>query len=327
MSALIETMFYVGAMPWHGEGQKLSQPPTSAEAIMQAGLDWEISTQPIFRIRGDSPGDLEPRVYARVPEGQVVIRETDKKVLGVVGSRWTPVQNRDAFNFFDPLVQDGYATYHTAGSLREGRTVWVLAQIGENRFIVGDDAIGQFLLLSMGHDGTRGVQLMPTPIRVVCANTLNAAEQTSDEGKTMLKFAHTTNVVKRLRETQEFIRPFLHNFEETTEVFRTLARSQVSDKAAEAYLETLFPNPKGENASITRAENVRKTIMQKFEGDLLGYDAIPSHFQQTYWTLYNAVTEYIDHNRGSDKHRLNSCWLGSGAKVKERALELATVAM
>lgn len=324
MSALVETMFHVGEMPWHGDSTPLEQPPTSKEAIIKAGLNWRIGMQPIWM---QVPGsDVLANAYTLVPEGQVVVRESDGKVLGVVGPQWTPVQNEDAFRFFDPLVQDGLALYHTAGSLRGGKTVWILAQIGEERHIVGSDTVGQFLLLSVGHDGTRGVHMLPTLIRVLCANTEGAALRRGEADGTMLKFAHTTNVVRRLEDTREFIRPFLQNFEHTTEVFKLLARAQVTAADADVYLQTLFPDPKGTEekpANTAFAERVRALCLAKFEGDLLGYDAIPSHLQRTYWTLYNAVTEYVDHERGSDKHRLQSLWMGSGARLKEQALELA----
>lgn len=323
MSALVETMFHVGRMPWHGDSTPLEQPPPSAEAIVKAGLNWQISTQPIYMERRAPSGELG---YHRVPEGQVVVREQDRKVLGVVGPRWTPVQNEDAFNFFDPLVQDGLALYHTAGSLRGGKTVWILAQIGEERTVIGQDTLGQFLLLSIGHDGTRGVHLMPTTIRVVCANTEGMAFGQAEEAGTMLKYAHTTNVVQRLEDTRDFIRPFLQNFEHTMEVFRVLARAQVDAGAADTYLRGVFPDPVGTKekpANTSFAESVRALCLAKFEGDLMGYDAIPAGFQSTYWTLYNAVTEYIDHERGGDKHRLNSLWMGSGKQIKDAALELA----
>ena len=323
MSALVETMFYVGKMPWHREGTKLDAPPTSKEAIIQAGLDWRIEMRPLYM---DAEMDTVCGRYLSVPEGQAVVRIKDSKVLGVVGPRWTPVQNEDAFNFFDPLVQDGLALYHTAGSLKGGRLVWVLAQIGEERNIIGDDHIGQFLLLSMGHDETRGVHLLPTPIRVVCANTEGFAVDQAEKEGTLLKYAHTTNVVERLEETREFIRPFLHNFDHTVEGFKLLAQAQVKPEAADVYLRELFPDPKGTEekpANTAFAEGVRALCLSKFEGDLLGYDAIPSEFKRTYWTLYNAVTEYIDHERGSDKHRLSSLWTGSGANLKQQALELA----
>jgi phage/plasmid-like protein (TIGR03299 family) len=328
MSALVETMFHLGAMPWHQDSTKLDKPPTSKEAIVEAGLNWRILTAPIYM---QTPGsEIVANAYTQVPEGQVVIRETDKKVLGVVGPRWTPVQNQDAFNFFDPLVQDGLAVYHTAGSLREGRTIWILAQIGEERNVIGEDNIGQFLLLSVGHDGTRGIHLLPTPIRVVCANTEGMAFNQAESEGTMLKYAHTTNVVRRLEETREFIRPFLANFDHTVEVFKLLAKAQVVRVEVDAYLQGIFPDPTGTEekpANTTFAENVRAVVQAKFEGDLLGYDAIPRQFQRTYWTLYNAVTEYIDHERGGDKHRLNSLWMGSGKQIKDRALEMAMVTL
>ena len=329
MSSLVETMMYVGQTPWHGDGTKLTAPPTSQEAIIQAGLDWSVEALPLY---ADAVVYTEPHRLItsstekqKVGEGQVVRRCSDGSILGVVGPRWTPVQNRDAFGFFDPLVQQGLAVYHTAGSLKDGKTIWILAQIGENRTIVGDDSIGQFLLLSMGHDGKRSVQIQPTPIRVVCANTLNMADLGAEAVKAMLKVQHTRNAVTKLAEIGDFIKPFLASYDETVEVFQILARAQVDARKVDEYLTALFPDPTREGVSNSFARNVRRQIMNKFEGQLLGYDAIPERFKRTYWTLYNAVTEYVDHDRGTDAHRMNSAWNGSGTQLKAKALELAQV--
>ena len=329
MSALVETMMYVGAVPWHGEGTKLNAPPTCADAIIQAGLDWSVEAQPVFTQRQlygeDHRQILADDQFELVPEAQVIRRCTDGSTLGVVGPRYVPVQNKDGFDFFDPMVQSGDALLHTAGSLQDGKTVWILAQIGEARNIIGDDRVGQFLLLSMGHDGKRAVQITPTPIRVVCANTLGMADRMA-EGKqqTMIKVAHTANANKRLGEIRDFITPHLKNFDQTMAVFQMLARAQVKAPQVDAYLKALVPDATGEGVSNSFAERVRKELLAKFEGDLLGYEAIPAQFRDTYWTLYNAVTEYVDHERGSDKHRVNSAWMGSGKQLKAQALELAT---
>jgi len=331
MSHLVETMFYVGAVPWHGLGDKLDAPPTCAEAISQAGLDWSVEACPVFAQRQlygeDHRQVLADDSFEKLPEAQVVRRCTDGSVLGVVGPRWRPVQNKDAFNFFDPMVQAGEAILHTAGSLNGGKTVWILAQIGETRSIIGDDHVGQFLLLSMGHDGKRAVQVMPTPIRVVCANTLGFAERGAEGGKTMVKISHTANAVRRLNQVGDFIRPHLKNFDEAMQVFQLLAKANVTSQAADAYLRTLFPDPKDPDSNAAFAQRVRREILAKFEGDLLGYDAIPGQFKNTWWTLYNAVTEYVDHDRGTDRARMNSAWFGSGASIKAEALDLAHAAL
>lgn len=334
MSALVETMFYVGKVPWHGGGEawKLDRPATSEEAMVASRLNWMVGTRPLYMVGNpDLPEDAAGQSFIHVPDGQAVLRLSDNKVLGVVGPRWTPVQNVDAFNFFDPLVQEGLAIYHTAGSLKGGRIVWILAQIGNVKTVIGDDGVGQFLLLSMGHDGTRAVQLMPTPVRVVCANTLNLAERNADGAHTMVKVHHTVNAVDRLDQIGEFLMPYLTSFDETTEVFKLLAQSAVNRAEVDVYLKALFPDPKrtAENPdpNTAFAERVRDTILAKFEGDLLGYAAIPSQFRNTYWTLYNAVVEYVDHERGSDKNRAASMWTGSGALLKKQAFELATVAV
>ena len=139
---------------------RLTGQPDSGKRSSKAGLDWQVETEPLFRGNGQEV------------KAQASVRTSDNRVLGVVGPRWTPLQNKDAFKVFEPLVDSGDMTLHTAGSLRNGERVWVLCQLNlDNSEIVKGDEIAKFALLSNGHDGKLAVHLGFTPIRVVCANT------------------------------------------------------------------------------------------------------------------------------------------------------------
>ncbi len=339
MAHMMETMFYVGATPWHGLGKKLETPPEAGQAIIEAGLDWEIQTQPIFAKEWSKPvlmmtengpeyrGGAVDESSARIESHNLIRRTSDGEIFGVVGKNWTPVQNRDAFGFFDPLVQSGMATYHTAGSLNGGRIVWILAQIGEELNVIGDDNIGQFLLLSMGHDGVRGINVQPTPIRVVCANTLSMADRQAAGQSLVRRFNHTANVHNRLEDFRDFLKPHLADYESTVEIFRRMAYKDADSGMVDSFLNSVFPDPvrdNGTKASTSRVEKVRESVLNKFEGELIGWDALPVDRRKSVWTMYQAVTEYVDHERGrTDDSRLRSAWLGDGAGVKRKALVTA----
>ena len=162
MSANVETMFYVRQRPWHGLGTEVQEAPTSADALIYAGLDWEV---------------LQKNVYAEdgslIPGYRVNTRSTDNAALGIVSDRYKVVQNEDAFQFTDDLLGAG-VSYETAGSLQGGRKVWLLARM-PHRYIIAGDEIAPYLVVKNSHDGSSGIKVAMTPIRVVCQNTLNLA--------------------------------------------------------------------------------------------------------------------------------------------------------
>ena len=167
MAANIETMFYTREKPWHGLGVRVSEAPESAEALRLAGLDWEVDQEPIF---------TEENVL--IPGYKANIRNTDRRVLGVVTDRYKVIQNTEAFSFTDALLGEG-VRYETAGSLQGGRKIWLLARLPKE-YIISGDRISPYLVFSNTHDGSGSVKVAITPIRVVCNNTLNLALSTAN---------------------------------------------------------------------------------------------------------------------------------------------------
>lgn len=117
MSANVETMFYVRETPWHGLGTKVLEAPDSKEALIAAGLDWNVIQEPIYTEENEPISGYKAN-----------IRDSDRRVLGVVTERYKVVQNREAFAFTDELLGQG-VRYETAGSLQDGKKVWLLAHM------------------------------------------------------------------------------------------------------------------------------------------------------------------------------------------------------
>src|ERR1700722_9835879 len=128
MPANIDKMMYVGKEPWHGLGTYVGDKEvTSAVALKEAGLDWEVEKKPSFYQKADG-------TYA--PNGSFdIIRKDTDVTLGQVGRVYKPFQNKQAFEFMDAIIGGGRAAYHTAGSLGKGERVWILVKINDTQAI------------------------------------------------------------------------------------------------------------------------------------------------------------------------------------------------
>jgi phage/plasmid-like protein (TIGR03299 family) len=307
-------MMYTGEVPWHRLGTRLDEPATAGEAIEAAGLDFEVELTRLVTV-DDIP----------VPDKLAVVREDSHEILGVVGSSYRPVQNRECFGFLDAVVTDGSLRYHTAGALGKGERIWMLAKLPDDiRVKNSDDITEKYLLLSNSHDGSSSLRVYFTPIRVVCANTLAiAAKNGRGQG---VSIVHKGNLTSKVRQAQEVLGLAKMFYDDAEEQINRLAWHYPSLRQLEEYFRQVYPDsPDGES---TRTKNVRQEMLRLFE-EGIGHD-MPD-IRHTTWTALNAVTEYVDHYRSTRgktsteraSNRLDSAWFGSGARIKERAWNLA----
>lgn len=319
MSANVESCFYYGQVPWHGLGVKLDNPATSEEAIKAAGMDWEVKCGAVSVTEFD--GETTRKIV--VPDYFCTVRMDKRVPLGIVGRLYTPIQNKEAFNFFDAIVGDKKATYHTAGVLGKGETVWMLAKLPDDIRIVGtDDIINKYLLLTNKHDGTMSLRMFFTPVRVVCQNTLSAALSSRKHEGVVLR--HFPDIHQKVEQARKILGLTMTFYKNLSEAFNALARVEVSEDWLNEYYGEVIPTPEGETAS-TRLVNIREGMEECFESLS---NSLPG-VRGTAWAAYNSVTEWVDHKRAIPKmavdktRRLESIWIGSGAVMKERALNIA----
>jgi phage/plasmid-like protein (TIGR03299 family) len=311
-------MFYVDKKPWHGLGTRLNAPPNSRDAIEAACLDWAVVKVPLYVVGGARIHEL-PHRFAILRENE--IGQEDCHIFGIAGREYKPLQNREAFEFFDPLVQDGRATYETAGALGHGERVWIQARLAGDFEVVSGDAVQRFLLLSNSHDGTSSVQVKLTPIRVVCNNTLTAALA---KGRA-IRVRHDRDVRERLEHAKELLGVIEAQYLEITELFRRMAQVHFDQDRAAKYFADVFPERATADANRRSLEN-RRWALHFYEH---GRGNEAPRVRHTLWAAYNGVTELVDHRKsravGPDvtPKRLGSIWFGAGATTKERALKLA----
>lgn len=225
MAANIETMFYTREKPWHGLGTKVMEAPESKEALRLAGLDWKVLQEPVYT-------ENEELIQGY----KANIRDSDRKVLGVVTDRYKVVQNEEAFAFTDALLGEG-VRYETAGSLQEGKRVWLLARMPQEYIIMGD-RITPYMVFSNTHDGSGAVKTALTPIRVVCNNTLNLALQRAKRCWSMI---HTGDISEKIEEAKNTL--FLADTYMTAlgKEFENLREIKLSERQVLDYIKLLLP--------------------------------------------------------------------------------------
>lgn len=274
MPSEVETMFTARKPAWHGLGVMTPDALSSGDAIVQAGLDWTVSTK-----------ELETTDGIDVPNYYATVRDTDRSVLGVVGNRYTPIQNLECFDFLDTVVDDSNAKYETAGSLYDGRVVWLLLNLNKP-VQVDDDVTHNYLLLTNSHDGSSALKGLTTPIRVVCANTLRLAIDGKNNG---FSFKHTSNLsgkVAQARATLTRAYDYVDNFQ--LEMERLLDTEVTNEKFEEIMTDVMpLPAPTSENVSvITRINNNKATIEKLFNEP-----EFDTH-KNTGWAFINATSNF-----------------------------------
>ncbi|MEO0077831.1 MAG: DUF932 domain-containing protein [candidate division WOR-3 bacterium] len=314
MPANVESMFYYNEPPWHGMGTRLDHPATAAEALAAAKLDWTVSKLPAAVM-------LEGKAIPA--EGWECVVRTDTigsgraHVLGVVGKGYAPLQNRDAFTFFDSIVGDGAAIYHTAGAINKGEYVWILAKLPVDIVVLGEDITEKYLLLANCHSGEAAVQVKFTPIRVVCQNTLNAALQ---QGRGA-RVPHIGDVLGKLVRSRDMLGQFVNAYDQIAQLFVQMGKTPVTQRTIDDYLGQLFPLPDDEKERVRVLERREAVVRLNETGP--GSD-IPG-VRGSLWGLYNAVVAEVDYGiqRRTPDSRLKSIWFGGAAAFKQKALNVA----
>ena len=289
MSANVETMFYAGReKPWHGLGVQVDEAVNSEEAIKLAGLDWEVVSNPIYDGEGNEINGFKANT-----------RSTDNSILGIVTDRYKIVQNSEAFSFTDSLIDEG-VVYETAGSLKKGKQIWLLAKMPETKLL--DDEVEPYICFSNTHDGTGAIKVCMTPVRVVCNNTLNLA---LDTAKRSWSTRHVGDMQGKLREAQISLGLANNYMNKLNEAADKYANTKITDAEIEAVLDELFPVDI-ETDSNRKINNV-KEIKDNFYICYMMPDI--KKYRNTQYGVINAMSDMIGHTapaRKTDTYQENN---------------------
>ena len=316
---------YIGQMPWHELGTQLDSPPKSAEKVIQAAnLDWEVEKKLVYA--------YDNGTLTAIPGYWATYRADlwgteNAKPFGLVGDEYNVLQNREAFRFFDEIIESGFVTYETAGALGQGERVWVLAKVKKPMVIKGVDEVEKYLLLSNGHDGRTAVQIRFTPVRVVCQNTLNWALA---RGNDLTYSHHGRGMDSRIARAQESVKRVLGYYDVLEQHFQQLARVPMPAGRLNVYLGAVFPNPKRRAnqternfaEALKRVARLRDTSTRLFDEGRGNQETAIKH---TLWAAYNAVTELVDHFLAYQdaRQRMESVCFGEGERTKRLAFDEA----
>ena len=319
--AIIDSGMFYKRPAWGGLGTVMEHKVSSSqEALELAGADWEVQLVPIVTQHSN----------ILIPGKKAVQRTDNNQILSVVGDVYTPLQNKNAFSFFDPFLHEKDCFIETAGTLKGGRKIWILAKIeGTETEVVPGDEIKNYLLLANSHDGSIKLTVKFVSNRVICENTLKVA---LDEDSAFKSITHSKTIDIRLSEVQSSLDLVKRRFNQQTLQYRQMTKKSLTTEEYREYLEKVF-----EADLIAAHKRLEREVVLE---DIRACNKILDIYEQTpdlqmdgvrgtTWAAYNSITEYLTHYKSSKSNansRVDNLWFGKDARLldsaKEKALSL-----
>lgn len=298
-------MAYVGETPWHGLGTAVPPDLTPEQMLDAAGLNWEVEKIKAYAKVGGKSIDVGR---------SALVRKSDNKILDIVSNDWNPVQNTEAFEFFNDFIAEGDMEMHTAGSLANGQIVWALAKVKDGFNLFGGDEVESYLHFTNFHKYGFSTDVRFTPIRVVCNNTLTLSLNTKVER--FVKISHRRefngdNVKLMLGIAQEKLAKY-------KEMASFLGTKRYTNENMVDYFKRVFPVSGGPDAKKELSKNAKVAL------SVVDTQPGADFARGSFWQLFNTVTYTADHLMGrTQDSRLTSAWYGNGRNMKTKALETA----
>lgn len=267
---------------WKRTGALFAESPATAEeAIVKAGLDWDVELRKLGYKTADG------KSFKVVPGGFAVVRTDTETPLGTVRSRYTPFSNRHAFDFADNLVDGAGAAFESAWEMNGGKTVGLTMRLPNHVTVGGEDVFDQYLILKTSHDGSTAIQVGITNVRMACLNQFNV---TLRNAKRKWSVVHSPNAGTRLQQAREALElAFVYNQEFEAELEKLLTTTVSEDRAKYQMDNILKANRVGDRSR----DQITTAIML----DWMNSPTIQDDQRNTAYGLLNAATEYFDHLR------------------------------
>lgn len=302
---------------WHRLGTVTTECLTAADVMQVAYLGgWDVRKEHLQTIES----------AAAVPNRWATTRLHPKtgqrEVLGMVGNSYQVVQNEQACELLDMIVDETGAHFETAGSLRGGREVFVTMKLPDTMRIAGIDTMDLYLAMCTSHDASRLGRVLCSPVRIVCANT-QAAAFANNVGE--YTFRHSGDILGKLADVRDALRlvpVYLDQFQAEAE---KLIDKQLEWDQLQRIAKELWPLGDEDSESAFLKKMARERELRYL------FDEAPTQapIRGTAWAGYQAITEWLDHKQPakSDYHRANKVLADSTATaIKKRAFNLVLAA-
>lgn len=270
-----DSMFSARETPWHGLGVVNPDALSAFDALKTAGLTWKVQPHPVY-------------VDGRQVPGYVAnVRDDTGGCLGIVSDRYRIVQNEDAFAFTDALLNFD-AKFETAGSLENGKRVWMLARLPSDDIL--GDKVDRFLLFANAHDGKGAITVANTVVRVVCNNTLTLALARAPRKWTTKHMGNMSDKMVECARALEINNEYMDALK--AEASRLVQR-RIMPTEIKAWVETLFPYTDGDT------DTAKKNAEKMRDGFLGFYLNTPdlANFRGTAWGFVQAAADFAFHAR------------------------------
>ena len=290
----------------YGSAIKISSEYASIKQVMQeAHLDWDVNTERLFLADG-----------TQVPKAKVTRRSSDNKILGVVGDRYTVMQNYDALKWFQPFIDSHNATIEHAGAFKDGKVIFLQARVNRDDVeIVKGDAVRPYITLAHAHDGSLAVMAGSTLVRLFCTNQLPMLK-TSKTAK-LLKMRHTKNMMIGLEAVRDIMNVYTGEFIGTTDQLKFLASVGVTKKSLEKFFTLAVTVKEDDDSDKTKKVETLTRIFETGRG-------LGGKEMHNFYGAYNALTEFLTWDSGRTvDNRLQELWFGTAQRVSQNAMEIA----
>ena len=324
-----------GIEPWHGLGNKVPvEAMTAEEAIEAAGMGWGVERKEVYVMQSKKQGRKNIEVPVAVDGKRAIVRDDTQQVFAIMGENYTPVQNYEAFSFFDSVIGNSDAKYHTVGTLGGGKRIWLMVRLPSEMKLDNGQEIIQNILLTNSHDGTSALRIDHTRVNVVCANTLSMALANARGNEFKFRAKHTSMIMDRALEARNLLGILNASNDLFLEDCNRLIDTKFTLSDMEELARTLWADPKIPHDQ--ELKGIARVAVEKLTD--LFTDGVGVEGQSAF-DAYMAVTEFTDHYRPIGRTlasiedastemmeaRVFSSWYGDGHGVRQQAFDVLRV--